>query len=92
MNAANATWDLVLDKPYSDGGYENSSRVLGPAGFDLLHRDPAMRCGAHVDGSLNDPSAPNRGWTVEVALPLAGLAVNKSVDLPPRDGQVGSSA
>ena len=20
-------WDLVLNKPYSDGGYENSSRV-----------------------------------------------------------------
>ena len=27
MNAADATWDLCLNKPYNDGGYENSTRV-----------------------------------------------------------------
>ena len=32
VNAANATWILLLDKPYTDGGYENSSRVFGAAG------------------------------------------------------------
>jgi hypothetical protein len=28
MNARGVWWDLVLNKPYSDGGYENSSRVF----------------------------------------------------------------
>ena len=32
VNAANATWILLLDKPYTDGGYENSSRVFGASG------------------------------------------------------------
>ena len=27
MNAADATWDLCLNKAYNDGGYENSTRV-----------------------------------------------------------------
>jgi hypothetical protein len=27
MNAANANWDLCLNRPYENGGYENSTRV-----------------------------------------------------------------
>ncbi len=36
MNAAGADWDLCLNKPYIDGGGENSTRVFGPSGFDLV--------------------------------------------------------
>merc|ERR1712123_499947 len=34
INAANQTWDLLLNKPYGDGGFENSSRVFGSEGFE----------------------------------------------------------
>lgn len=86
INAQNATWDLVLNKPYSDGGYENSSRVFGHEGFDML---PPLRCGVSIDGgSINDPSSSpdTHGWTVEVAIPLASLAINETVTVPPADG------
>ena len=29
MNARNQTWDLLLQRPYNDGGGENSTRVDG---------------------------------------------------------------
>lgn len=32
MNVLNTTWSLCLNKPYDNGGYENSSRVFGPHG------------------------------------------------------------
>ena len=86
MNAYNATWDLVLNKPYSDGGYENSSRVFGVEGFDM---QPPLVCGVSIDGgTINDPatSPTTQGWTVEVAIPLISLAVNETVTVPPKDG------
>ena len=42
-----------------------------------------------VNGTLNDPSDTDRGWTVELALPWAGLASIADGDgrsLPPRPG------
>ena len=83
MNAANATWDLCLNKPYDDGGYENSSRVFGDAGWDM---QPPLHCATHVDGTLNDPSSPHRFWSVEIAFPLSRLIYNTSATLPIKRG------
>ncbi|MBV9082529.1 MAG: carbohydrate-binding family 9-like protein [Acidobacteriaceae bacterium] len=50
---------------------------------------PGLKCAVHVDGRINDDSVVDRGWTVEVAIPWAGmkpLANNRP--LPPRDGDV----
>lgn len=80
MNAYNATWDLCLNRPYSDGGYENSSRVFGKNGFDM---QPPLTCATHIEGGqINNPQQPNKYWSVEVALPLAGLQVNKTTNKP----------
>lgn len=83
MNAADATWDLCLNKPYNDGGYENSTRVFGTAGFDM---QPPMHAATFVYGKINDPSVPAQGWTAEIALPLSKLAINQSVTVPPPNG------
>ena len=32
VNALNTSWSLCLNKPYLNGGYENSSRVFGKHG------------------------------------------------------------
>ena len=85
LNAANATWDLLLNKPYDDGGGENSSRVNGPAGWDM---QPPLYSATHVEGRLNDPSVPATRWSVEVALPLAQLAYNTTASVPPVNGSV----
>ena len=36
MNALNATWELQLNRSYTDGGGENSSRVFGIHGWGRL--------------------------------------------------------
>ena len=52
INAANATWDLCLNKPYNDNGYENSTRVYGSEGFDL---EPPLYSATFINGRINDP-------------------------------------
>ncbi|GMF17207.1 unnamed protein product [Phytophthora fragariaefolia] len=37
LNARNATWNLWLNRPYRDGGHENSTRVDPQYGFDMLN-------------------------------------------------------
>lgn len=62
MNALNTVWDLLLPKPYRDGG---------PAvnGWDIR----GLQTAVHVDGEVNNPHADNRGWSVEIALPWSTL-------------------
>jgi hypothetical protein len=62
INALNTVWDLLLVKPYRDGG---------PAldGWDLH----GLRTAVFVDGKVNDPSDVDRGWSVEIAIPWAAL-------------------
>jgi hypothetical protein len=95
MNARGTWWDLCLNKPYTDGGYENSTRVFNHsaggtkpgAGWD----DPGLRTAARVRGcALNEPPAPGapacRGWSLEIAFPLAAISLNNTNELPPRRG------
>lgn len=52
---------------------------------------PGLRSAVHIDGTLNDNSDRDRGWTVELALPWRGfeaLAASDGRALPPRDGDV----
>src|SRR5436305_6638097 len=45
LNALNTTWDLLLTKPYKDGGKAvNAWEVTG------------LKTAVHVDGTLNDPA------------------------------------
>ena len=37
MNARNQTWDLLLQRPYNDGGGENSTRVDGTLLSHILY-------------------------------------------------------
>jgi hypothetical protein len=62
MNALNTVWDLLLVKPYRDGG---------PAvnGWDIS----GLRTAVHIEGELNRPGAANRMWSVEVAMPWTTL-------------------
>jgi hypothetical protein len=62
MNALNTVWDLLLVKPYRDGG---------PAvhAWDIQ----GLRTAVHLMGTLNDPSDKDKAWTIEIALPIAVL-------------------
>jgi len=87
--------ELDLHGPNVDllGGFQDASRwERHPRGrrwafldFDL----PGLQTAVRVDGRINDPSTVDRGWTVEMALPWAGLAgLFDGRSLPPREGEI----
>src|SRR5262249_22277598 len=75
LNALNTTWDLLLPRPYKDGGKAIDAWEI-----------PGLRTAVKVHGTLNDPSDTDKGWTVEIAWPLKSLAEISYVPVPPRDG------
>ena len=75
INARNTTWDLFLPRPYRDGGQ-------GLSDWEIL----GLRSAVHLDGTLNDPSDVDRGWTVEIAIPWFALGEQAHRPVPPRAG------
>jgi len=75
LNALNTTWDLLLTRPYKDGGRAIDAWEIA-----------GLRTAVHVDGTLNDPHDIDRGWSVEIAWPWRGLKQLTSQPAPPRDG------
>jgi hypothetical protein len=75
INALNTTWDLRLVKPYRDGGPALNEWEI-----------PGMRTAVRIDGTLNDPSDTDRGWSVTLALPWAALGEYARRPAPPGDG------
>lgn len=58
VNALGAWWDLMLTKPYRDGGRPIDA-------WDIR----GIKIGIAVDGTLNHPGDIDSSWTVELALP-----------------------
>ncbi|XP_063958065.1 uncharacterized protein LOC129264910 [Lytechinus pictus] len=76
INAINTTWDLILNKPYLNGGFANSS-------FEMTGLQSAI----FVNGPINDPLHEDKYWTVELALPLHSLVTDDSeAKAPPKHG------
>jgi hypothetical protein len=76
INALNTVWDLLLVKPYRDGGPPvNSWDIAG------------LKTAVHIDGELNCPSAANRMWSIEVAMPWTSLRECAAGGRPPSSGE-----
>ena len=58
VNALGTPWDLLLIKPYRDGGPPIHA-------WDIA----GLQVGVRVRGTLNRPGDRDEGWTVEIALP-----------------------
>lgn len=76
INVLNTVWDLFLSEPYRDGG-------KGLNGYDIH----GLQTAVHVDGSINDPSAPNKGWSVEVVIPFASIYEYQKEPRAPKNGE-----
>lgn len=58
INALGTIWDLMLIKPYRDGGPAiNAWDIKG------------MKKGIYIDGTINNPNDIDNFWTVELAFP-----------------------
>jgi len=88
MNAINTVWNLLLDKPYRDGGREHSGRIAQPGDadyYDVVNQHSAAKI---VKGRLNDPTGQGATWSVEIAFSFTDLLSRYS---PPVDRpQVGT--
>ena len=77
INALGTVWDLLLARPYRDGG---------PAidAWDIA----GLRSAVAVDGTINDPRDTDRGWSLEIAIPWRVLGPIAGRDCPPRPGDI----
>jgi hypothetical protein len=71
INALNTGWDLFLPKPYREGGKADNSWEI-----------PGLRTAVAIDGTLNDASDRDRGWTVEIAFPWTAFGSRAAVSRP----------
>lgn len=71
MNALNTVWDLFLTKPYRNG-----PRIID--NWDIKGLKTAVK----INGTLNDPSDVDQGWTVEIAMPWSALLEAVSGTIP----------
>ncbi len=75
MNALNTSWDLFLPKPYKDDGRADNS-------WDIA----GLKTAVHVNGTLNNPTDRDTGWSVEIAIPWDALREFAHRPAPPHDG------
>ena len=73
INAFGTEWDLFLERPYRDG-------VQADNDWDMA----GLRSAVALDGTVNDPSDEDRGWSLEIAIPFAALAEQAGMPCPAR--------
>lgn len=75
VNAYGTPWDLLLIKPYRDGG---------PA---VINWDiSGLKIGIDIDGTINDPADTDNNWSVEMAIPFQVLKECNRGSGFPKDG------
>lgn len=77
INALNTIWDLMLTKPYRNGGHAIDA-------WDIRGIQHAV----HLDGTLNDPGDTDRGWSIEIALPWSVLEETARHPGAPRNEEI----
>lgn len=75
INALEAVWDLILTKPYRNGGKSISD-------WDIK----GLKKAVHIEGTLNDPSDEDSYWSIELALPFKSLMMGQG--RAPRSGTI----
>lgn len=75
VNALGTEWDLLLVKPYRDGGPAIHS-------WDIR----GLRTAVFASGTINDPGDKDRSWSVEIAMPWEVLRECAPEKKPPSAG------
>jgi hypothetical protein len=79
----------VASQEFNGVGYRSHPRGLR---YAFLKWDyPEAKTAVAIDGTLNDPSDRDRGWTVELVFPWSGMkaiALGDPRSIPPKEGDV----
>uniref|UniRef100_A0A7S4HKW8 Carbohydrate-binding domain-containing protein n=1 Tax=Odontella aurita TaxID=265563 RepID=A0A7S4HKW8_9STRA len=88
LNAINTVWNLMIDKPYGDGGGEYSGRIAEP-GEERYYEVYSQRTATKlVSGTLNDPDGGGATWAVELALAHSDTLSDGTAGESPRRGDM----
>jgi len=79
MNALNTQWDLMLLKPYRDSPRQNV--VISNWNFN------GVKSAVLVDGTINNSNDIDKGWTLEIAIPLVALSELSTTGKIPVEGE-----
>ncbi len=77
INALNTVQNQLLDQPFRDDGQRVKSWNI-----------EGLQSAVHVDGTINDSSDKDRGWTVEIAIPWKILRQYAGRPTPPEMGHI----
>ena len=72
FNALGTLFDLFLTKPY---------RTASGTFVNIAWNAPGVKIATHINGTLNDDSDIDQGWSVELAIPQRAVAHNFEVPL-----------
>lgn len=71
VNALNTMFDLFMPKPYRNG-----------SGAMIAYNAPGIKWAVDVQGTINDPSDIDIGWTVEIFIPFWAVTIGNTVKVP----------
>jgi hypothetical protein len=74
INALNTAWDLFINKPYRE-----KNTVLNDWNID------GLKSAVKIDGTLNNASDTDKGWTLEIAIPWSVYKTSYFDDIVPKD-------
>ncbi|TWJ04567.1 carbohydrate binding protein with CBM9 domain [Mucilaginibacter frigoritolerans] len=70
-NALNTIFDLFLNKPYRNNG----NAMIG-------WNAEGLRSAVKIQGTLNNPSDTDQGWTMEMVVPFKSISLGDNVQIP----------
>lgn len=76
VNALGTLWDLLLTKPYKNGGKPIN-------GWNINDLEYAI----HLSGTINDPTDLDNYWSIEMAIPWKSLSQSGPSYKAPADGE-----
>lgn len=76
MNAYNTVWDLLLIKPYRDGGSAINN-------WNYTN----IKTAVNIEGTINNPNDKDKGWSLEIAFPMNDIKDGASINIPPKNGE-----
>lgn len=75
INAVNTIFDLFMPKPY-----RNNSGAM------FAYNTPGMKTAVSIQGTLNNPTDTDKGWTVEMFIPFMAVTMGNVAKVP-KDGE-----
>ncbi len=77
INAFGTIWDLLMSKPYRDGGMPMTGWLF-----------KNMLSAVKVKGPMNAPDSKSEGWMVEIAIPWSSIKEVCRCACPPKEGDM----